>query len=445
MTSAFHFTLVNLGERYTTRRLLVSSGVAWSRERGNVENRDITQLSNQTYTLGTARTDTTLMMTAHNTLDLGGDYRHVRQGGMSTEFVYAPQLTSSVDRSSGTSNEEGMYVQDSLTLSRTRLIVGVRRDEHNLVRSMAAQPYASVLYDSSKHTRLEFDWGRDQQFPELNQVFSIFAAGRLRPETATHYDASVERRLNSRTRLRFEVYDREDRDLLARPLIDPRLAPDGAVVNAVPDAPLVNSQYGYARGAEVVVQRRTANGFTGWVSYAYGRAVLRDRALGLVFPSDYDQRHTMNLYVSRRLRPTVNFSGHVTYGSGMPLPGFYRRDNAVYDLSGAERPAGTCISTRRPQSQQGVRPPDIRCNALRRGRQHHQSRESRFRLGRAVRSENGPHQPKLLQHVPDPALSRNCRDLRSRTQAVAAFGSTRLPRVQTTLLRRTSRSALPAL
>ena len=333
MTSTFRFTLVNLRERYTARRLLVTSGVAWSRETGHVENHDISELSNQTYVLGTARVDATLMLTTRDTLDFGGDYRHVRQQGVSTQFVYAPQLTSSLDAFTGSANEGGVYVQESLVLSKTKFTGGARRDEHSLQPSQAAQPYASLSYDVSNKTRLEFDWGRYEQFAELNQVFSRFAAGPLRPEHATHYDVSIERRLDTRTRLRLELYDRQDHDLLARPLIDPRLAPNGIVINARPDAPLVNSEYGYARGAEVVVQRRTANGFTGWVSYAYGRAILRDDVLALTFPSDYDQRHTVNLYVSRRLRPTVNFSGHFTYGSGMPLPGFYRLDNGVYDLA----------------------------------------------------------------------------------------------------------------
>ena len=339
MTSAFRFTLVNLRERYTTRRLLASSGVAWSRESGHVENHDVTPLSNQTYLAGTARVDATLMLTTHDTLDFGGDYRRVRQQGMSTQLVYAPQLTSSLDRFAGSANEEGVYVQDSLVLSKTRLTGGARRDEHSDEHSpqpsQVAQPYASLSYDASNRTRLQFDWGRYEQFAELNQAFSAFAAGPLRPEHATHYDVSVERRLDTRTRLRLELYDRQDHDLLARPLIDPRLAPNRIVIDARPDAPLVNSEHGYARGAEVVVQRRTANGFTGWVSYAYGRALLRDDVLALTFPSDYDQRHTVNLYVSRRLRPTINFSGHFTYGSGMPLPGFYRRDNGVYDLARA--------------------------------------------------------------------------------------------------------------
>jgi hypothetical protein len=143
--------------------------------------------------------------------------------------------------------------------------------------------------------------------------------------------------------LRLEVYDRQDRDLLASPALDPRLLGDGLILPASPEAPLRNSERGYARGVQVFLQRRTANGFTGWISYAYGRAVIRDGDLQQRFAADYDQPHTFNAYGSRRLRPTVNLSARFTYGSGMPLPGFYRRQDGGYwisqDRNGLRAPA----------------------------------------------------------------------------------------------------------
>jgi len=108
---------------------------------------------------------------------------------------------------------------------------------------------------------------------------------------------------------------------------------NGIIIPASPNAPWLNSQRGYARGVQIFVQRRTANGFTGWISYAYGRTMINDGDLRLKFPSDYDQRHTLNIYGSRRLRPTVNLSGRFTYGSGMPLPGFYQLVPGGYAIS----------------------------------------------------------------------------------------------------------------
>jgi len=213
------------------------------------------------------------------------------------------------------------------------LTAGIREDEHSASSVAVTSPYASISLTPLTKTRLQFDWGQYAQYPELNQFFSTFVHAPLLPQRATHFEATIEQRLDDRTRLRLEFYDRQDRDLLARPLLDPRLLITGAVFNAVPNAPLLNSQRGYARGVQIFLQRRSANGFTGWVSYAYGHNEVSDGVLNLKFPSDFDQRHTFNAYVSRRLRPTVNVSMKFTYGTGMPLPGFYRLENNVYFLS----------------------------------------------------------------------------------------------------------------
>jgi hypothetical protein len=333
MTSGFRFTMVNLGSRYATPRLLVSTHAAVSREKGGVDNRDLLPLSAETYMDGTARSDATFLWTSRNTFDFGGQYRHTRERGATTQLVYAPSLTSTRDDFNGAANEAGAYVEDEITVRGARLVAGARLDDESVEAAPVTSPFASVAFDASSRTHVQFDWGEYAQFPELSQVFSTFAVNRLVPERATHYDAAIDRRLDSRTRLRLEFYDRQDHDLLARPALEPRLSPGGAVIDAAPGASLLNSEDGYGRGVEVMLQRRTANGFTGWVSYAYGRAIVSDAVLAQSFPADYDQRHTVNAYISRRIRPTVNFSGRFTFGSGMPLPGFYQFDAGVYDLA----------------------------------------------------------------------------------------------------------------
>ena len=333
MTSGFHSTVLNAGSRYATGRLLIASHVAWSREKGTVGNRDGVAIQNQSYADATARSDATLMWSKRSTLDFGGEFHHVSQDGLATQLVYAPELTATMDQFRGAAHQAGGYVQESLTYARGHVTAGVRRDGHSLSPAQVTTPYASVSFEPRAKTRLAFDWGHYAQFPELNESLSQFVRDRLLPERATHYDAALEQRLNDRTRFRLELYDRQDRELLARPELLPRATGDGTIVQAVPAAPLLNSQHGYSRGVQMLIQRRTANGFTGWASYAYAHAKLIDDVLGIAFPSDYDQRHTVNAYLSRRLRPTVNLSGHFTYGSGMPLPGFYSVAQGHYTLA----------------------------------------------------------------------------------------------------------------
>jgi hypothetical protein len=339
MTSGYRFSLLNLGYRYTpSPRLLVHNHLAWSHENGHVENRDDASLNGGTYTEWTWHGDATVTWKKKSSLDFGGEFRHVSQNSTSTQYIYAPEITPATDASRATENQGGAYIQESWSIAsgRARFAGGIREDGHSAGLSAATSPYASVSLQPWKRMHLQFDWGETSQYPELNQIFSTYAVNRLQSERATHYEAAVEERLNERMRLHVEFYNRQDSRILARPALDPRLVASGSdfiVVDAQPAAPLLNSQHGYARGVEIYLQRRSANGFSGWVSYAYGHAIVTDDTLQVKFPSDYDQHHTFNAYASRRIRPTVNVSGRLTLGSGMPLPGFYRVDATGYFLS----------------------------------------------------------------------------------------------------------------
>ncbi len=337
MTSAFRYSLLNLGSRYApTERVLITNHLAWTRERGDVNNRDLAPLSNDAYGEWTWRGDASVLWGGKNSLDFGGQFRRLSEDGLAQRFVYTPVLTPALDPYRGTGHQAGAYVQQGFVAAagKIRLNVGIREDEHNDSPVKVTSPYAGASFQPLAKTKIQLDWGQYGQFPELNQYFSTFVTGRLLPERATHYEATIEQTLDDRTRLRLEFYDRQDRDILASPFLDPRILLNGTLFNAVANAPLTNSEKGYARGFQIFLQRRTANGFTGWISYAYGRDIVTDGDLGgIKFPSDYDQRHTINAYVSRRLSPTVNLSVRVTYGSGMPLPGFYQLQDGAYFLS----------------------------------------------------------------------------------------------------------------
>ena len=84
-----------------------------------------------------------------------------------------------------------------------------------------------------------------------------------------------------------------------------------------------NSVRGWARGFQVFVQRRAANNLNGWVAYAYGRTYARDGVTGSAFDADYDQRHSVRVYGSYRLKPTINLSGKWIWATGLPVRGFF--------------------------------------------------------------------------------------------------------------------------
>jgi hypothetical protein len=257
--------------------------------------------------------------------------RRLRDDGYVYRYVLNPGQVRPLDRYRGAGLRSGAYTQASKSFGEGKWVftAGGRVDHHDVNGRTSLSPYASAAWQVTGSTRVQAAWSQAVQYPEIGVFFSTFGRNALLEERSTHTLLSVEQRFGPRTRLRVEAYDRADRDLLFRPLSEPRLS-GGRVFNPLPNAPWENSIRGWSRGVQIFLQQRVASGFTGWISYAYGRTGAREGVTGERFPMDFDQRHTVQVYGSYRLRPTWNVSGRYAYGSGMPVPGFYR--GAMTDL-----------------------------------------------------------------------------------------------------------------
>ena len=227
--------------------------------------------------------------------------------------------------------EQGYYVQDTLSSeARGIALTGGLRVEHSGVTSETNfSPRGSFTWTIAKTWKLRLGAGRYHQFPDFEQMFGRLGNAQLKSEHATHFNAGVERSFGNRTRVLAEVFDREDRELFFS-LNEPRLFLGFVTFN---EFPFQNSLNGHARGFEVTVQRRSANRLAGWISYAYTRTELTDARDALVFPSDTDQRHTVNAYANYRFNDTWNLSTELRYGSGQPIPGFFGQDAQGYFLT----------------------------------------------------------------------------------------------------------------
>jgi hypothetical protein len=142
----------------------------------------------------------------------------------------------------------------------------------------------------------------------------------------------LEHLINTRFRIRLEAYQHLQRDRIFTPEAEYRLVGE-RITAPRSSAPLLNSLRGYARGVEILLQRRSANRLSGWFSYSYGTTRLRDDNRQLGFVSDFDQIHTLNLYGSYRATRTLNLSAKYRYGSNYPIPGFYRQQGTLFYLS----------------------------------------------------------------------------------------------------------------
>jgi hypothetical protein len=335
VTAGYHYTLGNLGWRYTpSEKLLIVSHAAWMREKFDNYNPTKLPLGAGYYGEWAWNTDATWMWNKQTPLDAGWSLRRLRSNGFSDQYQTNTPLPRLLDHADGTALREGGYVQQSWMpwAGRLHFTAGARWDHHSVDDVAAVSPQASASLALAQGTRIQLGFGEYVQYPEIPLLTSALGSRGLLPIRSNHVLAAVEQRLGPRTRIRAEYYNRADRDLPFQPLYDPRLV-NGKLVVPAASPRYLNSLRGYARGFEVFVQRSSANRATGWVSYAFGRTGMRDSVTANRFPSDYDQRHTLNIYGGYRLKPTVNLSAKVSYGSGFPMPGYLQQVGTLYYLS----------------------------------------------------------------------------------------------------------------
>lgn len=325
--SKLRFTMARAAVRHTFgSRVVAENRVAYLRERFENLNRSLLPLAEDFYAEWSAGGNASWSASEASTFDAGWTLRRRREDGYFVRRSGPDDVARVNDQFRGTGVLSGAYGQHSLLAldGRVQTRAGVRLDHGSANSVTSASPFASMSLYPWRSTQVQAEWGQAVQHPELSLVHSQFGARALLPERANHFRALVEQTLPSRTRLRAEVFHRWDRDLVARPLVEPRIL-DGTFIRSVFDTPFTNALRAYTRGFQIFAQRRSANGITGWASYSWSRSTTRDGLRGIEYPSDFDQRHTVQVFGSYRATARLNVSGKFSHGSGLPLPGFFRR------------------------------------------------------------------------------------------------------------------------
>jgi hypothetical protein len=209
------------------------------------------------------------------------------------------------------------------------VLPGVRVDHSSLTDDWTASPWLQAVWRISPGTVVRGATGVYQQFPTFEQVIGAWGTPDLPAARATSVDVGVEQAIGPSARLQVTVYDREEEDFLRRPGVEPRLV-DGRFVPGSSTARFENRVEGSTRGIEMMLQRLDANGFSGWISYSYGRNRYRDTVSGERYWGDLDQRHTINLYGLYRLSPRLSVSGKLRMGSNFPAPGYYTESDGRF-------------------------------------------------------------------------------------------------------------------
>jgi hypothetical protein len=206
---------------------------------------------------------------------------------------------------------------------------GARADHSTLTGETTGSPWLQMQWRLTPAMSVRAAAGTYRQFPGFEQVVGSLGRPENTHERAAHYDLGVEGRVGAMMRWQVTLYDREEQDFIRRVGAETRLV-DGRLVRASTTAVYRNRLEGYARGVEVLLQRRDPNKLSGWIAYAYGRNRYHDALSGETFWGDLDQRHTFNVYAHYRWSDRSSVAGKLRMGSNFPVPGYYAERDGEY-------------------------------------------------------------------------------------------------------------------
>jgi hypothetical protein len=230
------------------------------------------------------------------------------------------------------------FAQNSLELlhGRMRLQGGIRWSQLESLRTEPLSGNLAASIDPTRAIRLDVSCGHYAQLPLTGRITigevsgASFIGLSSLPRTSWQCLAGVEHRFGERTRIRAEIFDRENEnrfDLFAFPVPFQKPTPLARDVLLSRD---------YSRGLQLLFQRRSENRLSGWLGYALVHAKSRNYSTPLpspvnnVFgvdtsylPTPTDQRHNISLFATYRLASSVRVSVKNLYGSGYPAFTFF--------------------------------------------------------------------------------------------------------------------------
>ncbi len=232
----------------------------------------------------------------------------------------------------GQGTRSGGHAQLRVTVGSLTLVPGARMDHWTLTGETTASPWLQGEWKLSKTSALRGGVGVYRQFPEFEQVIGTLGMRGARAQRAGQYDLGFEQRLGESVRWQVTLFDREETGFFRRRAAETRLV-NGRVVRGSATAGYQASLDGFARGVELLFQRRSTKGVSGWLAYSYGRIRHTDRQTDETYWSDLDQRHAMNLYLSFRVSDRTSVSAKLRAGSNVPAPGYYAQEGSDYFVS----------------------------------------------------------------------------------------------------------------
>jgi len=346
------FALARTGWRFSlSPRLLVEARGAYFREPQDLRNPANQIVIANDYWEWVSGASVNWNWIKDSILEAGWTGRHLRSN-YSTGYYDPTTGAVSANAYQGSGLRQTGYAQNSSSFlnGRVHLLGSVRWDRSLAFLPQRVSPQLSAAVRIARATELQFSAARYSQFSDdvfaPTPGFCILEGGL--PPKSDQYSVAVEQRLGENTRIRAQAFQRKN--FYTFGAIPP------TETNASP-CPALRAYSGstyqrdYSQGVQLVVQRRSANRLSGWLGYTLLRAREGQFQIPVPYPVNQrftlfsntgyyptleDQRNSLNVFATYRLRPNVNLSGKWLYGSGDPIPSgtFVQLSNGQYVLVG---------------------------------------------------------------------------------------------------------------
>jgi hypothetical protein len=211
------------------------------------------------------------------------------------------------------------WIEARRSSAQSSVAIGVRGASRSGVGALAWSPW---LLADRRIGRVRVRAGAGGSIHLADPLVLTAGSARLH-ERARSADAAVVHDLSPTMEWSVGVFMREESDVY-RSAADDRLDPaTGRYVPASPFPLTVATLDGRSRGVDIVWRRQAASGITGWAGYTWAHTTMRDTVTGEGFDADFDQRHTLNVVLSRRLSYRASAGIKLRVGSNTPLAGYF--------------------------------------------------------------------------------------------------------------------------
>jgi hypothetical protein len=328
------FMMGRVGWRWTvSSHLLIDTRAAYFQARFYYRNPSNQPLDNDHYAEWVTGGSVAWNWRKDHVLEAGWTTR--RAGTSDESTFYNPDGTVDAFSSPsvvGWKNDEYIQESSSFVGNRLHFVGGLRLDSSQQFNLHPVSPQLGASLQVARSTQLQFGVGRYNQFEfpafPLGE-FEGCPAGLESYQTANHFTAGVEQRIGESARVKLLLFDRQNSTSTSTSYYN------FATGTCASSNGFFSQERDYSRGAQIILQSRTANRLSGWIGYtlAYSRESVpfccNPGPYSIQFPTDDDQRNTLNVFASYRISPTVHVSGKFLFGSGFPIPFGEFNSNAV--------------------------------------------------------------------------------------------------------------------